>query len=352
MAVIQERKTADGKIKYRALIRMKGHPPQSATFDRKTDAKKWIQDTESAIRQGRHFKTVEAKKHTLADLIDRYEEQILPHKPKNSQNHKIHLKWWRSQLGPYLLSDINAAKISECREQLLQETTFKGTPRSPSTANRYLATLSHVFNIALREWEWVEVNPVSRLKKTAEPRGRVRFLDEEERERLLTACKESRSTYLYPVVVLAISTGMRFGEIVNLEWKDVDLSRRRIILDKTKNNERRNVPIVGHAYELLKGLSKVRRIDNPLLFPGPRTGKPADIRTAWNDALERAKIEDFRFHDLRHTAASYLAMNGATLAELAEVLGHKTLQMVKRYAHLSDAHTTSVVERMNAKIFG
>ena len=132
----------------------------------------------------------------------------------------------------------------------------------------------------------------------------------------------------------------------------MDLARRRIILNKTKNDERRAVPIVGAAFDRLKSLSKVRRLDSRLLFPGSNPAKPIEIRVPWLSALEKAGIRDFRFHDLRHTAASDLAMNGATLAEIAEILGHKTFQMVKRYAHLSESHTASVVERMNDKIFG
>jgi integrase len=168
----------------------------------------------------------------------------------------------------------------------------------------------------------------------------------------LKACQESKSKFLYLVVLLAVSTGMRQGEILGLKWKDIDLDRRRIILHETKNNERRGVPLTGPAFQMIKDLSKVRRIDSPLVFPGRKGEKPTDIRTAWIEALEKAGIADFRFHDLRHTAASYLAMNGATLAEIAEVLGHKTLQMVRRYAHLSESHTAGVLERMNAKIFG
>jgi len=351
MAVIQERKNKNGKMMYRALVRMKGHPPQSATFERKTDARKWAQDIESAIRQGRHFKSSEAKKHTVSDMIDRYIELILPNRPKNSNNHKIHLKWWKEQLGYFLLAEINSAKIAECRDQLLKEKTNRGTPRSPATANRYMATLSHVFNVAVREWEWLEANPVSRLKKQTESRGRVRFLDDDERERLLEACRKSNSPNIYPVVVLAISTGMRQGEIMNLRWKDIDLKRRRIVIHETKNNERRSVPLTGLAHQVMKDFSKVRRLDTEYVFPGRGSDRAGDIRTAWDESVKAAKIENFRFHDLRHTAASYLAMNGATLAEIAEVLGHKTLQMVKRYAHLSEAHTTSVVEKMNNSIF-
>jgi integrase len=150
---------------------------------------------------------------------------------------------------------------------------------------------------------------------------------------------------------------MRHGEIMGLTWDDVDLNRGRTVLHETKNGERRAVAITGHALELLKELAKIRRIDTNLLFPSKenrpqKPQKPIDLRAPWEAALKKADIRDFRFHDLRHSAASYLAMNGASLAEIAEVMGHKTLQMVKRYAHLSEGHTARVVESMNRKIFG
>ncbi len=205
--------------------------------------------------------------------------------------------------------------IVEFRDKLTKEKTNKGTPKSPATVNRYMATLSHLshlFNVAIREWEWMEFNPLTRIKKLTESRGRVRFLDENERDKLLEAFKESNEPLLYPLVVLALTTGMRRGEIMGITWKDVDFERKSILLHETKNNERRASPLVGPAHELLKGLSKVRRLDNPFVFPGKKADKAVHIRKAWTAALNKAEIEDFRFHDLRHTTASYLAMNGAT----------------------------------------
>jgi len=148
-----------------------------------------------------------------------------------------------------------------------------------------------------------------------------------------------------------LSTGARQGEILSLTWQQVDFSRNAIRLEDTKNGERRALPLVSHAYNELRNLHEVRRNDTDLVFPRTDGRQPVYIVTDWNKALEQAHVEDFRFHDLRHSAASYLAMNGATLAEIAEILGHKTLQMVKRYTHLSDQHTAKVVERMNSAIF-
>jgi len=351
MAYIEPRKAKDGKTRYRVQIKMKGYPAQTATFERKTDAKKWAQDIESAIRDGRHFKTVEAKRHTFEEMIDRYIKSILPTKGAQKTNQKTQLEWWKSRLGDYTLADTTPSLIAQYRDELLQSETLRGKKRSPSTVNRYLAALSHCFTIAVKEWEWIDDSPMRKVRKPTEPRGRVRFLSDDERERLLVSCKESESSLLYPIVVLALSTGARRTEILTLKWNQIDLQRGQITLYETKNNEIRSLPLAGLALKLIKNLSKVRRIDTDLLFPGKNRKEPVNIRWIWEVALKKAEIEHFRFHDLRHSAASYLAMNGATLAEIAEVLGHKTLAMVKRYAHLSESHTSKVVEKMNKQIF-
>ncbi|MBN2309194.1 MAG: site-specific integrase [Candidatus Hydrogenedentes bacterium] len=356
MASIQCRKGRDGSTSYRVQVRIKGFPMETATFHRKTDATQWAQQKEADMRAGRYRKTVEAKRHTFGEMIDRYVEDILPLKKQNSQKAQgPQLHWWKKQLGPNKLADVTPAMIAQCRDRLAKkQTRFRRTP-APATLARYLAVLSHCFTVAVKEWGWAEENPVRKVTKPKEPRGRVRFLSDDDRRKLLKACRESRNPCLYDVVVLALSTGMRRGEIMGLTWDCIDESRGMITLHDTKNGERRGVPLVGHALEAIRERSRTRRTDTPYVFPAPyRYGddpKPIDIQSAWKVALKRATIKDFRFHDLRHSAASYLAMGGATLAEIAEVLGHKTLAMVKRYAHLSEAHTSKVVERMNAQIF-
>ena len=224
--------------------------------------------------------------------------------------------------------------------------------KSPGTVTRYMASLSHALTIAVREWEWLENNPMHKVKRPAHPKPRLRFLDDDERRQLLEACRNSPCPYLYPVVVIALSTGARYSEVMNLRWTDIDLERGIARLEHTKNRDRRALPLTHHALEVVQHLhDHEKRADTDLLFPREDGLAPIEIRKHWNRALKEAGIEDFRFHDLRHTAASYLAMNGATLAEIAAVLGHRTLQMVQRYAHLSDQHTASVVERMNRSIF-
>lgn len=360
MANIQKRTTKSGDVSYRVQVRIKGRPPETATFKRLTDAKQWAQQTEADIRRGKHFKTAEAKKRTMAEAIDRYFRDVLSHR-KNSANQETYLNWWKKQIGAYTLADITPALIVEKRNALVGSTNTYGRTVGSTTANRYTQSLGHVYTVACKEWGWVSENPVSNITKFKEPRGRVRFLSDEERTALLEACKDSENPHLYKVVVLALSTGARKMEILGLKWQDIDFERGLIVLHETKNDERRVLPLQGYARSLLIEQNQNRILGCDYVFPSKKvkrdnSGKfiyqPIDIRTAWENVLEKAQIEDFRFHDLRHSAASYLAMNGATLAEIAEVLGHKTLQMVKRYAHLSDAHTSSVVEKMNKKIFG
>jgi len=353
MANFEERELRDGKTVYRVRVRLKGHPVETATFTRKTDAKKWAASTEAAIQEGRHFKTSESKRHTLGDMIDRYRNSVLPQKSASMQRDQwSQLEWWKGRLGDHLLADVTPALIGEHRDMLLKEKGERGKKRSPATVVRFLAALGHAFSIAVKEWGWVDDTPMRKVTKPKEPRGRVRFLDDDERGNLLTACQESEESCLYPIVVLAISTGARKGEILNLEWSDIDLQRKVAILHKTKNDERRALPLAGRSLDVIKDLSKTRRIDTRYLFPSEDGKNPVDLRYPWDQAVKKAKLKNFRFHDLRHSAASYLAMSGASLAEIAEVLGHKTLQMVKRYSHLSEQHTHGVVSRMNKKIFG
>lgn len=359
MATIESRPNTAGNNSYRVKIRLKGHPVQYASFSRLTDARRWAQNTESAIREGRHFKTNESKRHTLADAIARYKDEVMPRKA-GSQSQSFQLNWWKDQLGAYTLADISPALLTQCREKLLREHVPSRSKKEvkpptglhkPATVVRYLAIISHVFSIAVKEWQWCEENPVKKISKPKEARGRDRFLDDKERAELLEKCKASDCTILYTIVVLALSTGMRRGELMQLHWKQIDFANECIRLEKTKNGDRRTIPLTGHALALLEDHGKVIRIDTSLVFPSAMGTTPLTIEKPWRKALKESGIVNFRFHDLRHSAASYLAMNGASLIEIAAVLGHRTLTMVKRYSHVGESHTQKVVASMNDKIF-
>ena len=352
MPAIEERQNSKGGTTFRVKVRIKGYPVQTATFKRKTDAKKWAQSTESAIHEGRYFTNTQSKKKTFGDMIDRYLEEIMPLKPKSMKTQTQQLEYWKEKLGHITLNDVGSSNINAIKNELSTGKTTRGI-RSRATVNRYLAALSHVYSVAVKEWEWLSDNPTMRVSRLQENRGRTRFLSENEIKRLLAACKKSENKYLYFIVVLALSTGARKTEILTLKWDNVDFERGAIRLDETKNGDQRSLPLEGHAYDLLCELFKNRVIFSDYLFPSLNYDVPLrDIKKSWMKAIKQAKIEDFRFHDLRHTAASYLAMDGASATDIAEILGHKTLQMVRRYSHLSEAHTKKVVASMNTKMFG
>jgi len=346
MASIMKRTGDDGAISWRAFVRIKGHPAETKTFKRKADAQDWAAATETAIHEGRHFPAREGRKHTMAAAIERYRREILPRKPRTAPFQERQLDWWGKQIGAYLLANVNAPLIVEQRAVLMQEKSA-----TAATANRYMAVLSHLFSVAVKEWGWLNDTPFRKIGRLTEAADRVRFLDDDERKKLLEACRESENPNLYDVVVLALSTGCRKGEILGLRWRDVDLQQGQLTLLDTKNKTPRAVPLTGHALDCMKRRAKIRRLDTDCCFPYATLAKPADVDRDFAVARDKAGIKNFRFHDLRHSAASYLAMNGATLAEIAAVLGHKTLAMVQRYAHIGKAHTSGVVARMNAKLF-
>lgn len=351
MKGIQERKTKDGETHYRVQIRIKGRPVVRATFKRKTDAQKWKQITECSIRDGKYFKTAESRKHTLYEAICRYERDVLPNKHRAKQEQQ--LKWWKERLGSYSLADITPSLIAEQRDKLTQTMTKYGQKMAPTTVLRYLAALSHVFTVTSVEWGWIEESPLKKVSKPKVGLLRARFLSDEERDRLLKACKESPNTYLYPVVVLALATGMRKSEILNLTTSSTDIINGRIFLEHTKNNDRRTIPLQGHALEVIKELIQQKRQNINYLFPSKKGCEPIDVRFPWEQALKKACISNFKFHDLRHSASEMLIRSGASLVELGLILGHRSFQTVtRRYSHISDHHAASVVSKMNEKIFG
>ncbi len=355
MATIEKRMTDKGTV-YRAKVRLRGFPPETATFERLTDAREWAGNLESDMKKGRHFG--QSKRHTFGELATEY----APH-AKDPER----LEYWRGVFGADLLADVTPDRIAKQRDKLLSEETPRfATPatgdkkedakrakakRSGPTVNRYVAALSVCLAHAVKELRWLERNPCELIRKPKENSGRVRFLSDDERGKLLAACRAHPDLYL--AVVLSLTTGARQAEIMSLRWGQVDFTRQVITLHATKNGERRALPLVGEAFTLVQERSKVRTLKDDRIFPPSEKAKKAayiDLRAPWEAALKAAGIADFHWHDLRHTAASYLAMSGVSLVEIAKVLGHRTLAMVARYSHLSDGHIVATGEKLAARL--
>jgi len=212
--------------------------------------------------------------------------------------------------------------------------TANGHKRASATVNRYFSSLSSLLSYAVRELNWMPVNPCVKMKKLKENPGRDRVLSEVEIERLLTSCRQSRSPYLYCIVLIALTTGARQGEILNLEWNHIDFDNKLAYLKKTKNGRPRSIHLSEPVHAELENLYKKRDLMKPLVFASKTAFGRVDIKKAWQQALKKAGIVNCRMHDMRHTFATMAAAQGASNLELATAMGHRTLEMLQRYTHL------------------
>lgn len=364
MATIRERRKADGSRVYHVQVRQAGFPARTASFPTQRLAERWAKTIEAEMIEGRHFRTAESRRRTIADAVDRYTEEELP-KKRNGDMHRACLPWWKERIGDLKLADVTPAVIVEYRGKLARETYARADPkarrtslaegekpklytRSNSTVNRYLACLSHVFTVARKEWHWIGHNPFDGVSALRENKGRVRFLSDAERAALLE--QTSKDVTLHCLVVLALSTAARAGELTRLQWRDVDLKEGRLLFRVTKNAQPRAVWLHGEALRLIRERAKVRSLHVNDVFPGVGRGV-YDYKKPFAAALEAAGILDFRFHDLRHSAATYLAMQGASEQQLRAIGGWKS-GIVSRYVHLAATDAKSALQKLADKIDG
>ena len=261
------------------------------------------------------------------------------------------VRFWKMQLGDTPLIKITGDQLQtilddyEAGEALCGiQRSRTGRKRAPATINRMRAQLSSIFKYAVKKRRYLKKNPVIETCSLIENNEIVRFLSEEERTNLLKACRASSWEKLYLLVLLALTTGARQGELLGLHWDEIDFQKRTATLPTTKNGQRRILTIPKST---MSELQRLREVGAGLIFPSPtKWRKPFEFRKPWLKAVTLAGIENFRFHDLRHSAASYLVMAGATLHETAEVLGHRSIQTTRRYAHLSIEHKQSLTDRV------
>jgi integrase len=227
----------------------------------------------------------------------------------------------------YTLAEVSSELISRYKSRRFQEGA------KPATLNRELSMAKHAFNLGLKEWEWCKENPFCKVKMEKENNARDRVLGYDEEERLLNACPK----WLMEIVTFALNTGARMGEILELTWSNIDLFRKVVVIHQGKTGRTKTIPLTPTAMEVMKAKAKVRQINSTLVFPSAKGTKMSDtnVGRAFRHALKRSNIEDFRFHDLRHTFASRLAMAGKDLYLIQKLLGHMEPRMVQRYAHHS-----------------
>jgi len=345
MASIVHRTLADGSTRYQAIIRRAGQSKKKQ-FRTRAAAERWARKVEAAIDDGAQIPDAERERRTVAQTIDDYLQSGALDHLRSGVTRQEHLLCWRERIGTHRLVALDTATIRACLAALERSEGPRGWPLAPASRQRYLASLRAMLAWA-KDCELVPISPAegaARKGVDAEPPGRVRYLDDVERAALLDTCAADPEPRLAPLVQLALLTGMRAGELMALEWRDVDLDRGLASLRRAKGGRggddtgARSVALSSSAVAILREMHARRTVGWPAAFAAPPHGRTRFPRFAWNRAVGRAGLEDFRFHDLRHTFAAHLLSAGATLPELAAALGLRSLAMVARYAHLETPH--------------
>ena len=348
MATISARTRNDGKRYYTATVRRGAAGKSfSKSFNQRRDADAWARDVETAIQKGELMGG--SLVHSLNQLFDEYTSDAHFRSLRAQAVRLQQIKWWRGEIGEKRLGALTDVDVQRCLRKLLRHGSTGKKALSPTTVNRFRATLGAAMEFARRELKWIKHNPVTLTRKQKEPRGRTRFLSDDERGRLLGASRSNDDLYL--VVLMALTTGARQGEIIGARWRHIDLKARTWLIPHTKNDDPRLVPL---AHVVIAELAKrVHRLP-PFDYLFAHKSNPKKQGTfpdkPWRHARKAAELEDFRFHDLRHTAASYLAQNGASTRQLADLLGHKTLAMVQRYSHLTIDSRRDLVDFLDSKV--
>jgi integrase len=330
----------NGEVRYRSILTKSGKAIKSKTFRRKQDARTW---GNRAVIDSQEYEAKGIKPCTI--MFSRLADEYMQWWSGKDHDRVRLVLWWEQRLGKSLLSDITPELVRDILKQKKSQ--------APATYNKHLAVLSAILDYATLQQEddsimdqYIDDNPCKRVRSLKLDNKIVRYLSDEEKPRLLKAAKEIGGKF-YLKVLMALTTGMRKGELERLRWHDIDFDKGLAILSDTKNGTPRHTPIPNIIIDQLK---KHREIGNKLLFPsGVDINKPFDYKKQWVKCLCAADINNFRWHDMRHDTASTLAMDGRTLKEIAEILGHKSLASTDRYAHLSTAHKSQVLNDTMSK---
>jgi integrase len=308
--------------KWQARIKRIGYPAETKSFDTYDEAVKWARGVEVDIDRGTHINHSQINNLTLGEIIGRYIDEVCPSKKACKEDvirlHAIK----RRKIASYTMTTLSHTVIAQFRDQRLRQV-------SAGTVIRELSYLSSIINHARREWGVTITNPCNLVKRPPIPQGRDRILEPDEERRLLKESEPTgrRNVWLHAVIVIAIATAMRRGEILDLRWDRIDLQKRIAYLPVTKNGSSRTVPLSSVAVETLSAL-RSHGADGQVFKV-----TACALHVAFRKACRRADLTDLHFHDLRHTAATRMAKKLPNLIELAAVTGHKDVRMLARYYH-------------------
>ncbi|OJU81620.1 MAG: hypothetical protein BGO10_08420 [Chlamydia sp. 32-24] len=295
---VYKRKDRNGKVTgWRAVVRIKGYPTVCKEFERKQEADDWKLAVTRKIKAGQFQFDQHKIQRTFSDLVDHFIQSGALEHHRSAKGTVRHLEYWKSRLGEFALVYLTSERLGKERQLLIDTPTPRNAKKSSATVNLYMASLSACLTYACRQLRWMDDNPCFNLIKLKEGSARDHVLTQDEVQRLFEACRESRNDYLYCIVLMAFTTGMRQGEILNLAWNHVDLENRLAHLKETKNGTARSTPLVDGVVNELNRFLKTRDPAKRLIFAS---------KTA---------------------------------------LGHKTLQMLERYTHLDAQSTRHLSEK-------
>ncbi len=331
MASIQVIKNKTSK-KYRIQF-MKNGKRVSKRFDKKKDAELFLGHLTISNNLADIFTSHIQTSLTLEKACSEYAEQYTGKCTSTLQR----VNWWAKEYKSLTINKVNKQRIRATLRKLAND-------MAPATVNRYKASLSAVFTYLQDEHDFAN-NPAREVKQLAENNARCRYLSDDERVRLLEAAKVSGWDRLYMLVIMALTTGARRSDLLRLTWQDIDFKSKTASVTVTKNGDPRILPLTDIV---ISEMVKFREVGACFVFPHPSklSGFFRNFDCYWNKALRTAKLNDFRFHDLRHTAASYLAMANVSQGQIAEILGQKTLNVTQRYIHLSTGHKSKVINKV------
>ncbi len=312
--------------RWQAQVRRRGMKPRCKSFDSKLEADKWARELEAQVdRFGAAPDTRILESTTLRELLERYKTEVSPTKRGSVQEIQRIDVLKRHDIAYRTMVGLSPQDISSFRDERLKSV-------APSTTVRELAILSHVIEVAIRDWGLpLARNVVKMVRRPVIRNERSRRLSGDEEQLLLDGCDAGQIPFLKTIVILAIETGMRRGEILGLKWNDISHNRRVITLTMTKNGSGREVPLSQRAFKALSEWKDSADVSQSAVFPM----KAGALEQAWRRLLTRSNVKVLRFHDLRHEGVSRLFERGLNIIEVSSISGHKELRMLKRYTHLS-----------------
>ena len=365
MASIVERKSKNGSS-YKVVVRVKGYNTKTKTFgpkeyeNPKREAKLWASEIETAMKRGTYIddkpiiQNTEIK--TVGDLIEYFRENEGPHRYQRYDKYQFIYDWWIDKIGELKISDLTPAILSNCKNLLANEKMprkNKGSEtRSSSTINKYLFALSAIIEFGIDEFNLWEYNPMSRVKKRKKDKQaslRVRFLSEEEIAKVKAGARNKNYRF-YVFILLAMVTGARFSIVLHLNIKDFNFKKNEIYLLYNKARNNIGFPVSVDVMNEVKNLIETQEIHDGYLFWNKRTNNYFDYKSWFEKLIKELEINDFRFHDIRHTAVSYFLMSGGNENAAMELFGWSSREMLKRYGHLTKGYLREFAQKAS-KVF-